>query len=168
MKELSKESKKREKKSKGTATLLFGKEETVLDYKLAKCCNPVEGDEVFGYITANEGIKVHRHNCPNAVYLQSNLADRILKARWQSKNESEFVSVLVIRGIDTVGLVNKVTQIISNDLNVNIRSINIAGDEGVFEGLITVVVKDKLHLSKVIENLRKIEGVTSVDRRYKP
>ncbi|AEV31368.1 (p)ppGpp synthetase, RelA/SpoT family [Owenweeksia hongkongensis DSM 17368] len=145
--------------------LVFGNEETELDYKLGKCCSPIPGDDVFGYITSNEGIKVHRHTCPNAIYLQSNHAGRLIKAKWISTEQSEYTTVLVIRGIDTVGLVNKVTQIISNDLNVNIRSINIAGDEGVFEGLITVVVKDKIHLSKVIEKLKLIEGVSSVDRR---
>lgn len=145
--------------------LVFGNEETQLDYKLAKCCSPIPGDDVFGYITSNEGIKVHRHTCPNAIYLQSNHAGRLIKAKWISSEQSEYTTVLIIRGIDTVGLVNKVTQIISNDLNVNIRSINIAGDEGVFEGLITVVVKDKIHLSKIIEKLKLIEGVSSVDRR---
>lgn len=155
---------KREKREK--RVLVFGTDETELDYKLAKCCNPITGDDVFGYISANEGIKVHRHSCPNAIYLQSNFADRIIKAKWVSTQKSEHTSVLVIRGIDTVGLVNKVTQIISNDLSVNIRSINIAGDEGIFEGLITVVVQDQNHLNKVIEKLKLIEGVTSVDRRY--
>ncbi len=146
--------------------LVFGAEETQLDYKLAKCCNPIPGDDVFGYITTNEGIKVHRNNCPNAIYLQSNHAGRLIKAKWISSEQSTYTTVLVIRGIDTVGLVNKVTQIISNDLHVDIRSINIAGDEGIFEGLITVVVKDKVHLNKVIEKLKLVEGVSSVERRY--
>ncbi len=156
------------KENKEQSTLVFGNEATELDYKLAKCCNPVSGDDVFGYISANEGIKVHRMNCPNAIYLQSNFADRLIKAKWESNEAQEFTAVLVIRGIDTVGLVNKVTQIISTDMNVNIRSINIAGDEGVFEGLITVMVQDIIHLNKIMEKLRKIEGVTSVDRKYKP
>jgi GTP pyrophosphokinase len=146
--------------------LVFGNEETNLDYKLAKCCNPIPGDDVFGFITANEGIKVHRKMCPNAIYLQGNMAQRVMKAKWISTEKNEFSSVLVIRGIDTVGLVNQVTQIISNDLNVNIRSINIAGDEGIFEGLITVVVYDKVHLNRVMEELKQIEGVTSVERRF--
>ena len=146
--------------------LVFGNEETTLDYKLAKCCNPIAGDDVFGFITANEGIKVHHKTCPNAIYLQGNMAQRVMKAKWVSSEKSQFSSVLVIRGIDTVGLVNKVTQIISNDLNVNIRSINIAGGEGVFEGLITVVVHDKIHLNRVMEELKQIEGVTSVERRF--
>ena len=146
--------------------VVFGADEQEFDYKIAKCCNPIPGDDVFGFITATEGIKLHHKNCPNSVYLQSNFAQRILRAKWVSTKKKEYSSVLVIRGIDTVGLVNKVTQIISNDLHVNIRSINIAGDEGVFEGLITVVVQDKLHLEKVIERLRKIEGVSSVERRF--
>ena len=154
-----------EKEKKEHKILVFGNEETQLDYKLAKCCSPIPGDNVFGYITSNEGIKVHRNSCPNAIYLRSNHAGRLIKAKWISNQQSEYTSVLVIRGIDTVGLVNKVTQIISNDLHVNIRSINIAGDEGVFEGLITVVVKDKVHLNKIIDKLKLIEGVTSVDRR---
>lgn len=146
--------------------LVFGNEEETLDYKMAKCCNPISGDDVFGFITATEGIKVHHKNCPNAIYLQSNFAARIIKAKWVQKSSTEYASVLTIRGIDTVGLVNKVTKIISNDLNVNIRSMNIAGGEGIFEGLITVVVKDKIHLSKIIDKLKNVEGVKSVERRW--
>ncbi len=150
----------------GRKILVFGNEETELEYKLAKCCNPIPGDDVFGYITSNEGTKVHRNNCPNAIYLQSNHAGRLIKAKWVSTEQSTFTTVLIIKGIDTVGLVNKVTQIISNDLHVNIRSINISGDEGIFEGQITVVVTDKTHLNKVIDKLKQVEGVTSVERRY--
>lgn len=146
--------------------VVFGPDEQKLDYKMAKCCNPIAGDDVFGFVTQNEGIKLHHKNCPNSIYLQSNFAGRIQKAKWISNKKREFSSVLVIRGIDTVGLVNQVTSIISNDLNVNIRSINIAGDDGIFEGLITVVVQDKMHLEKIIQKLRKIEGVSSVERRF--
>jgi len=158
-------SKKNDRHPEEVSRLVFGNEEEPLDYKMAKCCNPIAGDDVFGFITATEGIKVHHKNCPNAIYLQSNFAGRIIKAKWVQKNSSEYTSVLTIRGIDTVGLVNKVTQIISNDLNVNIRSMNIAGGEGVFEGLITVVVKDKIHLNKVMAKLKNVEGVNSVERR---
>lgn len=154
---------KEEKKEK--TILVFGNDDDKLDYKLAKCCNPIQGDDVFGFITANEGIKVHRKNCPNAIYLQSNFAGRVIKARWVSSEQSEYASVLVIKGIDTVGLVNQVTQIISNDLNVNIRTINITSDDGIFEGLITVVVKDKIHLNQIMGKLKQVEGVTSVERR---
>lgn len=147
--------------------LVFGPDEQELDFKAAKCCNPIQGDDVFGFITATEGIKLHHKNCPNAIYLQSQFTERVIKAKWISTSQHEFSAVLVIRGIDTVGLINKVTQTISNYLHVNIRSINIAGDDGIFEGLITVVVKDKEHLEVVIEKLKLIEGITSVERRFK-
>lgn len=150
----------------GQRILVFGPDEEELDYKMAKCCNPIPGDEVFGFITASEGIKVHQKNCPNSIYLRSNFAQRIIRAKWVKTEKTEYTAVLIIKGIDTVGLVNKVTQIISNDLNVNIRSINISGDEGIFEGLITVMVQDKIHLNQVIEKLRSVEGVNSVDRQY--
>lgn len=164
--DLKKPEKAKTEESSGSRILVFGPDEDKLDYKMAKCCNPIAGDDVFGFITATEGIKVHQKNCPNSIYLRSNFAQRIIKAKWVSTEKSEYSSVLVIRGIDTVGLVNKVTQIISNDLDVNIRSINIAGGEGIFEGLITVVVQDKIHLNKIIEKLKKVEGVTSVERRF--
>ncbi len=147
--------------------LVFGEDETALDYQFAKCCNPITGDKVFGYLPAsNDGLKVHRQDCPNAIYLQSNFADRIMSAKWVGSERSVHVATLIIRGIDTVGLVNQVTQIISNDLHVDMRSINIAGSEGIFDGQIKVVVEDKMHLNRVMDELKNVEGVTSVDRRY--
>jgi len=160
------------KEQKGEATkseegniLVFGTEEEKLEYKLSKCCNPIPGDAVFGFLTANEGIKVHRNDCSNAVSLQSRYANRTLKAHWIKSGHANFLINLVIKGIDTVGLVNKVTQLISNDLSVNIRSINITGDDGVFEGNLTLLVEDKIHLNVIIEKLKKIEGVSSVQRK---
>lgn len=147
--------------------LVFGNEEQELEYKLAPCCNPIEGDDVFGFITSNEGIKVHRKDCPNAIAMQSRFASRVIKAKWVSNEVQEFVAVININGIDTVGLVNKITQIISNDLNVNIRSLNISGDGGVFEGAITVVVRNKMHLQNVMAEIKKVEGIREVDRHFK-
>ncbi len=147
--------------------LVFGDDEQRLDYKLSKCCNPIPDDDVFGFLTVSDGIKVHRTDCPNAISLQSKYAYRTLKANWISSEDIHFVAILTIKGIDTVGLVNNVTQIISNNLNVDIRSINISGDDGVFEGDILVVVRDKAHLTTVIEKIKKVDGVTSVERRYK-
>ncbi|MCH8555675.1 MAG: bifunctional (p)ppGpp synthetase/guanosine-3',5'-bis(diphosphate) 3'-pyrophosphohydrolase [Schleiferiaceae bacterium] len=156
------------KKEKTTATkLVFGTKEDELAYSLAKCCNPIPGDSVFGFITSTEGLKVHRNNCPNAVSLQSRYAARTIKAKWVQADRDKFVAEIVIKGIDTVGLVNKVTQILSNNLNVNIRGINITADEGLFEGIITMEIEDKLHLDKVIENLGKVEGIESISREYK-
>jgi guanosine-3',5'-bis(diphosphate) 3'-pyrophosphohydrolase len=149
----------------GKSILVFGPDEEVLDYRLAKCCNPIPGDKVFGFLTSNEGIKVHRNDCPNAVSMQSRFANRTIKAKWIKSESHDFTAILVIKGIDKVGLVNQVTQIISNDLSVNIRAISISGDEGVFEGNITLVVEDKIHLLNVMEKLKKVEGVTSVKRK---
>lgn len=148
------------------STLVFGPNEEVIEYKLAKCCNPIAGDEVFGFVTANEGIKVHRSDCPNAISMQSKFANRTIRAKWVRTETSNFTANMVIKGIDTVGLVNKVTQIISNDLNVNIQSIAIAGEEGMFEGNITVVVEDRVHLNNVMDKLKKVEGVVSVERKF--
>ncbi len=147
--------------------LVFGVNEQELDYKLSPCCNPIAGDDVFGFVTSNEGIKVHRTDCPNAIALQSRFAGRVIKAKWISTEVTEHTAIIDIKGIDTVGLVNKITQIISNDLNVNIRSINISGDGGMFEGAIVVMVRNRIHLQNVMNELKKIEGVQSVNRHFK-
>lgn len=147
--------------------LVFGTNEEKLPYSIAKCCSPIPGDPVFGFISSNDGIKVHRNDCPNAVALQSRFAARTIKAKWIASDKTTFVAEVAIKGIDTVGLVNKVTQIISNDLNVNIRSINISGDDGLFEGILTLIVEDKMHLTQVLENLKKVEGVVSIERKIK-
>lgn len=151
----------------GKSHLVFGAEEQKLVYKLSPCCNPIEGDDVFGFITSSEGIKVHRKDCPNAIAMQSRFASRIIKARWVSDEVQEFVAIINISGIDTVGLVNKITKIISNDLNVNIRSLNISGDGGIFEGELIVVVRNKLHLQNVMDEIGKVDGITEVTRHFK-
>lgn len=146
------------------STLVFGDNDQALDYNLAQCCTPIAGDKVFGFITSNAGIKVHRNDCPNAVSLQSRFANRIVKAKWKLNTDNDFTANITIKGIDTVGLVNKVTQIISNNLNVNIKSMNIAANDGVFEGKIALIVEDKIHLNSIIEKLRNAEGVERVTR----
>ncbi len=147
--------------------VLFGPNSENKKYKLAQCCNPIVGDSIFGYTLSSGIINVHRTDCPNALALQSKHANRIIQAEWLMEKMVDNAVILVLKGIDTVGLVNKVTQIISNDLHVNIKSINISGGAGVFEGIITVVVEDKRHLEKVIKELNQVEGVTSVERRIK-
>lgn len=156
--------KEAENVNSGKRTLVFGADKEVMEYKLAKCCNPIPGDKVFGFLTTTEGIKVHRQDCPNAISMQSRFANRTIKAEWVVAEAQTFNVNLLIKGIDKVGLVNQVTQLISNDLNVNIRSISIAGDQGVFEGSIGLLVEDKIHLYNVMEKLKKVEGVTSVQR----
>jgi guanosine-3',5'-bis(diphosphate) 3'-pyrophosphohydrolase len=144
--------------------LVFGKEEEKLDYKLSKCCNPISGDKVFGFVTINDGIKIHKKNCPNAISLQSNYAYRIMLAKWIDSTKQDFKVILLISGVDNEGIINNVSRIISNNMGVFINSINIAGDEGVFEGKISLSVKNISQLNKLIKSMQKLEGVKKVER----
>ena len=144
--------------------LLIGEDMDVVDYNLAKCCNPIAGDEVFGFVTINEGIKIHRTSCPNALELLSNHGNRVIKARWTSQKEIAFLAGLQIVGTDRVGMINDLTKVISNELKVNMRSITIDSDEGIFEGTIKLYVNNTEHLDHLIQNLQLIEGVIKVSR----
>ena len=147
--------------------LVFGKDEEKLDYKLAQCCNPIPGDNVFGFITVSDGIKVHKRNCPNAISMQSQYAYRIIKAKWMDSTQQEHKVLLKLNGIDNVGLVNEVTRIISNSMHVNIHNLNISSDNGMFEGKIAVGIKNNDQLKKLIERLKKVEGIEKVLRLNK-
>ncbi|WP_298302569.1 RelA/SpoT family protein [Flavobacterium sp.] len=147
--------------------LVFGKEQDRLDYKLSSCCNPIPGDEVFGFVTINEGIKVHKKDCPNAIALQSNYAYRIMIAKWIDSSQQEFKAVLKITGMDTLGLTNELTKVISNQMHVNIQSISLSGEAGIFNGQVTVVVQNNTILKKLIDNIKKIDGIEKVSRVYK-
>ncbi|QRM89698.1 RelA/SpoT family protein [Lacinutrix sp. WUR7] len=144
--------------------LVFGKEEEKLDYKLAVCCNPIPGDSVFGFLTINEGIKVHKKNCPNAVSMQSNYAYRILPAKWIDSSQQDFSAQIILSGIDNLGLVNNITKMISSNMHVNMKSISFQSDDGIFSGKINVVVKNKNLLTKLMDNLKKINGIDKVKR----
>ena len=146
--------------------LVFGKEQDRLDYKLSTCCNPIPGDEVFGFVTINEGIKVHKKDCPNAISLQSNYAYRIMQAKWIDSSQQEFRAILKITGMDTLGLTNELTKVISNQMHVNIQSISLSGDAGIFNGQVTVVVQNNTILKKLIDNIKKIDGIEKVSRVY--
>lgn len=144
--------------------LVFGKEEERLSYKLSKCCNPIPGDEVFGFVSVNEGIKVHKKNCPNAISLQSNYAYRIIPAKWIDSTQEEFTAEIKMSGIDNLGLINDITDLISDEMHVNMRKINFSTEGGTFRGQITVVVKNNSTLKKLMDNLRKIHGIDKVKR----
>jgi GTP pyrophosphokinase len=144
--------------------LVFGKEEEKLDYKLSQCCNPIPGDEVFGFVSVSEGIKVHKKNCPNAIALQSNYAYRIISAKWIDSSQEEFKSEIQLTGIDNLGLVSEITELISNNMHVNMRNLNFSTDGGTFTGRITVVVKNIGILKKLINNLKQINGIDKVSR----
>ena len=135
-----------------------------LDYKLAPCCNPLPGDQVFGFITINDGIKIHRNNCPNARQLRANYAYRILAANWKDYKRDAFITGLKFIGIDNVGLVKELTTIISDLEKVNMKSLNFDSKDGVFEGNIMLYVYDKNHLENLIRKLRNIEGIEKVVR----
>jgi GTP pyrophosphokinase len=144
--------------------LVFGKEEEKLDYKLSTCCNPIPGDPVFGFLTINEGIKVHKKNCPNALSLQSNYAYRIMQAKWIDSSQQEFSAQITLSGIDNLGLVNNITKEISSNMHVNMKSISFDTDGGIFSGKINVVVTNNTMLKKLMDNLKKINGIDKVTR----
>ena len=145
-------------------SLLIGEDGDIVDYSLAGCCSPISGDDVFGFVTVSEGIKIHRTSCPNAPELLANHGYRVTKAKWASKRKVEFQTGIRILGTDRVGLVNDITKIISNELKVNISSINIGTTNSIFEGIIGLFVQDILHLALLINKLETIEGVIKVAR----
>ncbi|MDT0293855.1 RelA/SpoT family protein [Mesonia ostreae] len=144
--------------------LVFGKEEDKLEYKLANCCNPIPGDSVFGFVTVNDGINVHKKECPNAIQLQSNYAYRIMTAKWVDSSQQEFRAVIKLTGLDDLGLVSQITKEISNNLNVDMRNISFDSHDSVFQGKITVIVKNKTILKKLMTRLKKINGIDKVTR----
>jgi GTP pyrophosphokinase len=150
---------------KGSDTLLIGEDMDKVDYTLAKCCNPISGDEVFGFVTINEGIKIHRSACPNSPELLSRHGDRVIKAKWASQIAMSFDVDLVIRGIDRVGLVNDVTRLISEKLQVNITGLNIGVKDGLFEGQISLMVQDTDHLDTLSAEMEQVPGVIEVERK---
>lgn len=144
--------------------LVFGKEKQTLAHSLANCCSPIPGDEVFGFITVKEGVKVHKKDCPNALGLQSNYAYRILPAKWIDSSAEEYFATLKLNGFDALGLVNEVTRVISTTMHVNINRLSFETNDGLFKGEISVSVKNKAMLNKLVQNLMRINGIEKVIR----
>ena len=144
--------------------LVFGKTEEQLEHQLSPCCNPIAGDEVFGFVTVSDGVKIHKNECPNALTLRSNYAYRIINAKWIDSSQNEFTAKLQLTGLDDLGLVNKVTQVISNTNNVNISRMSFDSNDGTFEGKILLKVKNTALLKKMIKQLQNINGVDKVTR----
>lgn len=144
--------------------LVFGKTEEQLVHQLSPCCNPIAGDEVFGFVTVSDGVKIHKNVCPNALTLRSNYAYRIINAKWIDSSQNEFTAKLQLTGLDDLGLVNKVTQVISNTNNVNISRVSFDSNDGTFEGKILLKVKNTALLKKMIKQLQNINGVDKVTR----
>lgn len=149
---------------KNAELLIMGETAERIDYKFAPCCNPIPGDDVFGFLTINEGIKIHRTNCPNAVQLMSKYAYRIIKTRWTKQHEIAFLTGIKLTGIDDVGLVNKITNIITGQMNLNMRSISFDSRDGVFEGRIMVYVHDTNELEDLTSRLTALDGILEVNR----
>ncbi len=149
---------------KNPDTLLIGDDMQELSYSLSPCCNPIPGDDVFGFVTVSEGIKIHRNNCPNAVQLMARFGYRIIKAKWIAGKSIGFLSGIKVVGIDDVGILNQLTGVISSEYNLNIRSINIKSDAGTFEGIVMLYIHDTKTLNKLIEKIKDIKGVQKVTR----
>jgi len=144
--------------------LVFGKEKEPLAHSFASCCHPIPGDAVFGFITVNEGIKVHHKECPNALSLQSNFAYRIIPAKWVDSSAEQYNAILKLSGIDKKGLVNEVTRMISNNTSVNINKINFDTEDSFFTGLIHVSVPNKNTLNKLVNTLSRVNGIDKIVR----
>ncbi|QSS97175.1 RelA/SpoT family protein [Psychroflexus sp. ALD_RP9] len=144
--------------------LVFGDDDQKLDYTLASCCNPIPGDDVFGFTTVKGEIKVHKKNCPNAIQLQSNYAYRILKAKWIDSSQEEFKASIKLTGLDNLGLISDITNEISKNLHVNMHSISFESNHGVFEGRIVVKVKNNSEIQRLLDRIKKIDGIDKATR----
>ena len=133
-------------------------------YTLAKCCNPIPGDDVFGFIRPGKGLIIHRIGCPNAPQMMANHGERIVKTKWAKNKEISFLTGLKIVGMDDVGVINKITNVISGEMRVNISALSIESEEGLFKGSIKVFVHDKEELNELVDRLKKLSGIHSVDR----
>jgi GTP pyrophosphokinase len=149
---------------KETELIIFGESSDKIMYNLANCCKPIPGDDVFGFVTTGKGLTIHRTNCPNATKLLSNYGHRIVKTKWAKNKEISFLTGLKIIGMDDVGVVNKITNLISGDLRINISAITIEAKEGVFQGTIKLFVHDKEELDALVQRLKSLQGIHSVDR----
>ena len=144
--------------------LLIGDNSSSLEYKLAPCCVPIPGDRVFGFVTINDGIKIHRESCPNAIQLMANYAYRVIPAKWNSENEVEFKAGILLNGIDDMGLIHNITSTISRTHGINMKSISFESVDGIFSGKIFLYVNNTVHLANLIAELKNIQGITSIER----
>ncbi|MBS1733851.1 MAG: bifunctional (p)ppGpp synthetase/guanosine-3',5'-bis(diphosphate) 3'-pyrophosphohydrolase, partial [Bacteroidetes bacterium] len=152
------------KKDKDAELIIFGETSDRIMYTLANCCKPIPGDDVFGFISTGEGLKIHRTNCPNAARLLANYGHRVVKTKWAKNKEISFLTGLKIIGLDDVGVIHKITNLISGELKVNISAMTIEANDGIFEGKVKVFVHDKEELEKLVAQLKALPGIERVDR----
>lgn len=161
---ISEDEVKHHKPAKGAELIIFGESSDRIKYKLAQCCQPIPGDDVFGFITSGEGLKIHRTDCPNAAQLLANYGHRVVKTKWAKNKEISFLSGVRLTGLDDVGVIQKITNVISGELNMNMRSISIDSRDGIFEGNIMVFVHDREELDALCQALGNLQGITKVER----
>jgi guanosine-3',5'-bis(diphosphate) 3'-pyrophosphohydrolase len=149
---------------KDSELIIFGESSDKIMYTLANCCKPIPGDNVFGFVTSGEGLKIHRTNCPNATRLLANYGHRVVKTKWAKNKEISFLTGLRIIGIDDVGVINKITNLLSGELKVNISAMTIEAKDGIFEGNIKIFVNDKEDLDNIVNHLLNLEGIETVTR----
>ncbi len=149
---------------KDTELIIFGESSDRIQYSLANCCKPIPGDDVFGFISTGEGLKIHRTNCPNATRLLSNYGHRVVKTKWAKNNEISFLTGLKIIGLDDVGVIHKITNLISGEMKFNISAMTIEAKEGVFQGNVKIFVHDKDELDELCNRLIALPGIERVDR----
>ncbi|MBA4195991.1 MAG: RelA/SpoT family protein [Chitinophaga sp.] len=149
---------------KDSELIIFGESSDKIVYQLAKCCNPIPGDTVFGFVTTGKGLVIHRTNCPNAAQLMANYGHRVVKTKWAKNKEISFLTGLKIIGMDDVGVINKITNVISGEMRINIAALTIESEEGIFRGTVKVFVHDKEELEELVDRLKKLNGIQTVDR----
>jgi GTP diphosphokinase / guanosine-3',5'-bis(diphosphate) 3'-diphosphatase len=149
---------------KDSELIIFGESSDKIMYTLAKCCNPIPGDDVFGFVSTGKGLIIHRTSCPNATQLLANYGHRVVKTKWAKNKEISFLTGLKIIGLDDVGVINKITNVISGDLRINISGLSIDSRDGLFEGTIKVFVHDKEELEELVNRLKSLNGIQTVDR----
>lgn len=149
---------------KDAELIIFGESSDKIQYTLANCCKPIPGDDVFGFVTTGEGLKIHRTNCPNAARLLANYGHRVVKTKWAKNKEISFLTGLKIIGLDDVGVIHKITNLISGELKFNISAMTIEAKEGIFEGNVKIFVHDKEELDELVNRLNAMSGIERVDR----
>ncbi len=154
----------KEKPKSNLDLLVFGQDKEKLNYTLANCCSPISGDDVFGFISVNQGIKVHKQNCPNAISLRANYAYRILTAKWIDSSNLPFTAKIQLKGLDRIGIVTEITNLITRKLHVEMRGINLNSNDGIFDGKLKLHVKNRTELTKIVAELKKIKGIKSIER----
>jgi GTP pyrophosphokinase len=149
---------------KDSELIIFGASSDQIKYALAKCCNPIPGDDVFGFVSTGKGLMIHRTTCPNATQLLANYSHRVVKTKWAKNKEISFLTGLSIIGMDDVGIINKITNVISGELKINIAALTIESKEGLFEGTIKVFVHDKDELELLVDRIKSLHGIQQVNR----